>query len=318
MSKRNRKSKISKPNLPRSKNDPSGKRNDPDVDWPKYNDGRKSGGRNYVKWMPKLADRIREAPGIPEGERDRRVSAMRVSLVRSEEGLSYWGLVKHFAKRPGDLKRRGLDRPHGKSWCHLRISGMDPAILNKLILWMAGDDAARGAKIVDSAGFRMARYADRRNAKYGKISVKKLAKPRIARSPRGKTCAAVVTPGKADDSPHLMAVIAMMPNGSGHVPADAQYGGMENCQAARDGGRRPVIEPESGYEIKGFNARAEMLGFLGKRPGTFHKRLRKRNNVESAFSSMKERFGGAVRAVKTNARTVELPSTCAYHNTTFA
>ena len=49
MSKKRRKSKISKPNLPRSKNNPSGKRNDPDIDWPKYAEGRKSEGRNYAR-----------------------------------------------------------------------------------------------------------------------------------------------------------------------------------------------------------------------------------------------------------------------------
>ncbi len=37
--------------------------------------------------------------------------------------------------------------------------------------------------------------------------------------------------------------------------------------------------------------------FLEEHPGTFRKLLRKRNNVESVFSSMKERFGGVVRAV---------------------
>ena len=134
----------------------------------------------------------------------------------------------------------------------------------------------------------------------------------------GKICAAMVTPGKANDSPYLRAMIAMTPRGSGYVPADAQYGVMENCQVVQGSGRRPVIEPKSGYEIKVFNARAEMLRFLEKHPGTFHKLLRKRNNVENVFSSMKERFGGVVRVVKTNAQTVKLLSTCTYHNMTFA
>ena len=128
----------------------------------------------------------------------------------------------------------------------------------------------------------------------------------------------MVTPGRANDSPYLRAMIAMMPHGSGYVLADAQYGGMENCQAVQDGGCRPVIELKSGYAIKGFNARAEMLRFLEKHPDTFHKLLRKRNNVVGIFSPMKERFGGVVRAVKTNAQTIELLSTRTYHNMTFA
>ncbi len=57
---KNRRPKISKPNLPRSKNNPSGKKNDPDIDWSKYAEGRKSGGRNCVERMAKTADHMRK------------------------------------------------------------------------------------------------------------------------------------------------------------------------------------------------------------------------------------------------------------------
>ena len=113
-------------------------------------------------------------------------------------------------------------------------------------------------------------------------------------------------------------MIAMTPNGSGYVLADAQYGGMENRQAVRDSGRRPIIEPKSGCEIKGFNARAEMLRFFEKHPGTFHKLLRKRNNVESVSPSVKERFGGVARAAKANTQTVGLLSMRTCHIMTLA
>ena len=227
MSKKRRKSKISKPNPPRSKNNPSGKRKDPDVDRPKYATRAASpraattpGGCR--SWPAACAG----APGIPEGGKGGRVSAVPVSLAKSEEGPSCRGPVKHFDKHPGGLKRRGLGRPHGKPRRRLRISEIYPAVQHELILWTAGDDAARGTKIVDSSGFSIARYADRYNAKYGKISVKKFAKLHIMQTLRGKTCAATVAPGKANDSPYLRAMIAMMPRGPGYAPADAQYGGM--------------------------------------------------------------------------------------------
>ncbi len=50
--------------------------------------------------------------------------------------------------------------------------------------------------------------------------------------------------------------------------------------------------------IKGFNARAEMLRFREDHPGTLHRILHLRNNVESVFSLMKARFSGIVRALK--------------------
>ena len=80
--------------------------------------------------------------------------------------------------------------------------------------------------------------------------------------------------------------------GDGDVPADAACGGVKNCNAIRDSGRRAIIDSKSNMVIKGFNARAEMLRFGEEHPGTFHRILRLRNNVESVFSSMKARFGG--------------------------
>ena len=83
MNKRNGKSKINKPNLPRSNNSPSGKENDPDVDWPRHAEGRKSEDRNYVEWMAKVADFERKRLGVPKGEKDGRVSAESAAVLKS-------------------------------------------------------------------------------------------------------------------------------------------------------------------------------------------------------------------------------------------
>ena len=45
-------------------------------------------------------------PGMPKGERDGRVSAVPAAVLKSEGWPSHWGLARHFAKHPGDLKRR--------------------------------------------------------------------------------------------------------------------------------------------------------------------------------------------------------------------
>lgn len=116
-----------------------------------------------------------------------------------------------------------------------------------------------------------------------KINPKEFAKPCTAQTRHG-ICAVVAAPGKANDSPHLVAMPAMMLRGSGDAPADAQRDGIENCKAAKNGGHRHVIESESGYEIKGFNAGAEMPRLVEKHPpptGTFRKLRRKRNDVET-------------------------------------
>ena len=90
----------------------------------------------------------------------------------------------------------------------------------------------------------------------------------------------MVTPGKANDSPYLRELIGMMPPGSGDMPGDSAYGGVENCNAIRYSGRRPIIDPKSDAAPHGFNARAEMPRFRDEHPGTFYGILRTRNSVK--------------------------------------
>ena len=132
---------------------------------------------------------------------------------------------------------------------------------------MAGDEAVHGTLLVDSSGFSIARYIDWLNAKYGKLSVRLFSKLHIMHTLHGTVCAAAVTPGKVNDPPYLRQMIEMLPEGDGDVPADAAYGGVENCDAIRDSGRRAIIDSKSNAVIKGFNARAEMSRFPRGAPG---------------------------------------------------
>ena len=306
------------PNRARSKNNPNGKRKDPKIDWSSYNKARRSEGENYVEWLGRIAEEAHNIMGIAPGTQDWRVSAILVSVVKSEEKLSYWSLVKHFDKHPEDLKRCELPRKCSRSMYQLRISEIDPAVLQKILVWSAGNEASHGTKITDSGGFSVSRYRDWYNAKYGDISVKLFAKVHIIHTLHGKICAAIVTPGEANDSPYLRKMIEMLPEGSGDVLADSAYGDKKNCQAIEDSGRRPIIDPKSNCVIKGFNARANMLRFREEHPRTFYNILRLRNNVESVISALKARFGGVVRALKDCTQSVELLSMCICYNMTFA
>ena len=93
------------------------------------------------------------------------------------------------------------------------------------------------------------------------------AKMHLIHTPQGKVCAAMVTPGKANDSPYLRKMIEMMPEGSGDVLGRCGVrGGVKNCNAIRDSGRRAVIDVKSNATPKGLNARAEMLRFREEHP----------------------------------------------------
>ena len=215
MSKRHDKSRQTNPNRARSKNNPDGKRNDPKTDWSEYNKDRRSEGRRFVRWMRQIAEIAREILGIAPGTRDRRVSAMTASIIKSEVKLSYWGLIKHFDLHPDDLERCELSRPYCRAWYQFRISEIDPAVRQKIITRMAGDEAVHGTLLVDSSGFSIAKYIDWLNAKYGKLSVRLFSKLHIMHTLRGMVCAAVVTPGNINDPPYLRQMIEMLPEETG-------------------------------------------------------------------------------------------------------
>ena len=178
------------------------------------------------------------------------------------------------------MERYELYRPYSRVQYQLHVSSIKPKVRQQIIVWMAGEDAAHDTKIADSSGYSISRYIEWQNAKYGKFSVQYFAKLHLIHTPYGKTCAATVTPGRANDSPYLRKMIEMMPPDSGDVLADAAYGSIKNCNAIRDSGRRAVMECKSNATPKGLNARAGMPGFREEHPRTFHNPLRIRNNVK--------------------------------------
>ena len=60
MSKNKKAGKKSNTDHPRSKNNPDGERNDPQIDWAGYNKGHRAEGRLYTEWMQEVAGKVRE------------------------------------------------------------------------------------------------------------------------------------------------------------------------------------------------------------------------------------------------------------------
>ena len=313
MSKNEKAGRKHNPNRPRSKNGHVGKGNGPQIDWAQYNRGRRDEGQIHTERMRKVDYEACHIMGMLKGRRDWRVPAILAGMVKSEEDLSCWSPVRHFKKHPDDPERE-LYRPYSRAQHQLHVSNIKPRVQH-IITWMAGEGAVRGTKIADSGGYSMARYTEWQNAEYGRLSVHDFSKLHAIRALHGKICAAMVTPGKANDSPHLRKMAGMVPPGSGDVPGDAAYGGIKNCNAIRNSGRRPIMECKSNAAPKGFNARAEMPRFREEHPRTFHSILRTRNNVESVFD---EGGGVVVRALRPHTRAVELPSMRICYNMAFA
>ena len=303
------------PKRPRSKNNPKGKRKDPPVDWPKYNKRRSMEGKNRKAWFCRLAGEARRQLGVPPGVRDVRVSAILCAIVKSENNYSYWGLYNHFEKHPDDIELCELKKKYCRSWYHLRISGIGQDVLQRLIAWSAGEDA-KGTQLVDSSGYATYAYEDWYNAKYGLLDARSFVKLHIMAAPHGRIAAATVTGGHDGDSPEFAKLNEFLKPGEGYAVGDSAYISRDNCQAAAEKGRKPIMQPKSNSTIHGFTEMADMLKMAIAHPGTFYKMVRLRNNIESVFSSIKERFGGMVRATGARTRAVELLSKVIAYNMT--
>ena len=304
-------------NRPKSKNNPHGKPNVIKTDWPAYNKRRNAEGLDRNKKMALVADKARELLGIEKGKPDRRVSAILISILKSENKCSYWDLIRHFNKYPNDLEVCELKRKYCRAWYQLRISEIEPVILQKIVAWM-GEDDAYGTLMTDTSGFSVSAYKEWFNAKYGDLDIKMFDKMSILQSLRGKICAVEIIDGNANDSPSLRRLLSFLPPGTGaEVLADSAYSNKLNCAAVAKTGRTPIMMPKSNSVIKEFGAYATMLRFREEHPGTFYKKLGQRNNVESAFSAIKARFGGFVRALKKSNRAIELLSMTICYNMTF-
>ena len=297
--------KNQKNNRPKSKNNPNGKPNEPKVDWKDYDRRCKAEGTDRKARMRKLEDVTYEVLGVEKDVPDRRVGVVMAAYIRTENNLTYRGLVNHFVRYPSDLELCGLKKIYQKSWYQLRISQIDPKVVERIVTRL-GEDDADGPLMVDSTGEAVLGYKSWTSAKYGKSSKKDYYKLHIIQKINGKICATRATNGEANDSPILREMLSDIRPGTGDVTGDKAYCGKENCEAIRASGRTPILMPKSNSVISGTGAYADMLRSLKEHPGTFYKKFAMRNNVESTFASMKKRFGSVIRAKKHTTRVIEL------------
>ncbi|MDE0266159.1 MAG: hypothetical protein OXK17_03935 [Thaumarchaeota archaeon] len=231
-------------NRPKSKNNPNGKAGKVKVDWHEYNERRKAEGLNRNGWMSCIADKARGPMGIDAGVLDRRVSAILVSIVKSETKSSYWGLVSHFQKHPDDLEACELKKAYGKSRYHLRVSEIDPAVLQKIVAWMGADDAD-GTLLTDTSGFSVPARRERMDAKYGGPGVRMFDKMAMLQSLHGMICPVGTMDGGANDSPSPGRLLQFPPP----VDRRRRAGGLRVCQQAGLLRGRPV-RPDARHEPK--------------------------------------------------------------------
>ena len=303
------KPKKGNPNRPRSKNNPNEVRKNPPYDYKKYEQKRKEEPTKYTKYMKIIAKRIRKLLNIPKGQYDIRVCAILALIVKMRRKLDYRSLSGYFKENSDEAKRCELRRLYGKSRLQQIVAEIDANVLQKIIAWIANTDANKEIHI-DSSGFGLKIYTEWKHAKYGKMSVHKYIKLHLIRARGGRILACSITEGEESDSPQLRKLLKQIPEyrGGGDVYflGDAAYNGKKNCKAIKASGRIPIITSKKGQSPKGFNAWSDMLRFLEEHPRTYYGILRRRNNIENTFSSLKARFGIMVSTKSLKTQTIDL------------
>ncbi len=268
---------------------------------------RKRMMKNLRKIVRRAAGRMADKTGI-----DARLawSAIRIAILRIENGLSYRTMATHLDANPDDLRRCGLDRALSKSTLHNRavmLWDMGKDFMDEVVLAMSDGEYTVDLH-GDSTGFGLRKYKSWSHAKHGEVTGRDFAKLRIVGAIGGRILSFEATPGTSGDSPELARTLSRIPRGGcGIVALDSAYDSYKNCGLIAKSGRVPVIKPAKGNEKpRGFSARARMLRWLRDRPDEFWRAYHKRSRAESLLSAMKERTGSVLRSKMDGTITAEM------------
>jgi transposase len=185
------------------------------------------------------------------------------------------------------------------------------AILTKLI----EDSAAPLAAIeknfaVDSTGFGTSVYRRWFDAKYGREMSESvwLKAHAMVGVKTGIVTAVKVTQSNANDCPELPGLLDITAKAFDvvEVSADKGYLSNANLTAIEAAGAVPYVPFKSNSKGEGSAAWRKMWGCFMYRQDEFQAHYHLRSNVESVFSAIKRKFGGAVRSKKHTAQTNEI------------
>jgi len=171
---------------------------------------------------------------------------------------------------------------------------------------------------VDSTGFGTSVYRRWYDAKYGKEMCEHtwLKAHAMVGVKTGIVAAVKVTGSNANDCPELPALLAATSQrfDVAEVSADKAYLSRSNLNAVEAAGAVPYIPFKSNSKGNGPASWRKMWGCFIYRQDEFQAHYHLRSNVESVFSSVKRKFGGAVRSKKFVAQVNEILCKILCHN----
>jgi transposase len=171
---------------------------------------------------------------------------------------------------------------------------------------------------VDSTGFGTAVYRRWFDAKYGKEMSEATwlkAHAMIGTTTNIVTAISVTDSGGAD-SPELPALVASTAQRfkMAEVSADKAYLGHANLAAVEAAGAVPYVPFKSNSRDGGSAAWRRMWAVFLYKQDEFLAHYHQRSNVESTFSAIKRKFGGAVRSKNFTAQVNEVLCKVLCHN----
>ena len=208
------------PDRPGSKNNPAGKGNDPQINWP--NTTRAAGPRAGA------------TPSGCGGWPTRRAGSWAYRKAGAT-GVSrpYW--LPSSSRSPPAGGRSGISTSAPKTWngagCTGRTAGRSTSFVCRRSspgcrrcspAWPGKmPSTAPGSSTPAGTAWRRTKNG---RTKYGRLGVQDFAKLRVIHAPHGKACAATATPGNANDSPYPRKMVRMTPDGSGRLRRGGRCG----------------------------------------------------------------------------------------------
>lgn len=163
---------------------------------------------------------------------------------------------------------------------------------------------------VDSTGFGTSVYRRWYDAKYGReMSEATWLKAHVITGVNTNIITAIsVTDGTSHDSPELPALVASTGRAFtlAEVSADKAYLSNANLTAIEAAGAMPFVPFKSNSKGDGSPAWRRMWGMFLLEQDRFLRHYHKRSNVESTFSALKRKLGGAVRSKNRTAQVNEI------------
>lgn len=268
--------------------------------WPRYNRAQMNERDHVEQLLRALCSGIVTPPQMGRGQRRHQIADLVFAAV-----MKVYGTMS--ARRSAsDLRacesRGSVEKaPHYNSVLRCLENPEMTPLLKTLVEESAAPLAAIETRFaVDSTGFGTATYRRWYDAKYGReMREQEWVKAHAMIGTLTNVITAVnVTDGYTGDSPEMPGLIAATARHFtiAEVSGDKAYLSHANLAAVEAVGGVPYVPFKSNSQGDGSAAWRRMWGLFMYRQAEFLEHYHARSNVESTFSAVKRKFGGAVRS----------------------